>query len=90
MAGLRERQVVSVRLVASQINGDALHGPRVWEISHHAAHVDTETVRNTCPAHFLHALVKVFLNHFKFIILLQKVKHKNLCNFTQNNTQNKA
>lgn len=46
MASLREGQDVLVRLgmaVAgpNQINGGALHGPRVWEISHHAVFMST-------------------------------------------------
>lgn len=41
MAGLREGHDVSVRCGMDgagldQINGGALHGPRVWEISHRA------------------------------------------------------
>lgn len=46
MASLREGQDVLVRFgmaVASpyQINEGALHGPRVWEISHHAVFMST-------------------------------------------------
>lgn len=68
MAGLRERQVVSVRLVASQINGDALHGPRVLGDKPSRSSCRHGGVCNTCLAHFLRALVKFFLNHIEFIL----------------------
>lgn len=70
MAGLREGQDVLVRFgmaVAglNQINGGALHGPRVWEISHHAVFMSTrghsttaETLSPTrlCPLCLVHNL----------------------------------
>lgn len=43
MAGLRGRQDVSMRLSrCQQINGGALHGPRVLEISHRAMVMSTQ------------------------------------------------
>lgn len=46
MASLREGQDVLVRFgmavaASNQINEGALHGPRVWEISHHAMFMST-------------------------------------------------